>query len=198
MSVEEIQSTEIPSVPSSMEDMARWAEDFARDHFDDLKKLDTILSLVSGGFIEIPADPTVPGADGNWRWYNDGTDLTLQRKIDDIWTDTAIKMLSTGELITLAGRIVKTIRIDSGDSPYTVLDSDHEIFCDTDGGAIIVNLLAGIDGRTHIIKNVGTSGNIVTLSPDGSDLLFGENSDYIILDRGDDEQITYETTEGWG
>jgi hypothetical protein len=55
-----------------------------------------------------------------------------------------------------------------------------------------------VDGRTYTIKNVGTSGNTVTLSPDGTDLLFGENSDYIILDRGDDEQITYETTEGWG
>jgi hypothetical protein len=92
---------------------------------------------------------------------------------------------------------VNTTGIQVGDSPYTVLDSDHEIFCDTDGGAITVNLPAGVDGTKYIIHNVGTTGNVVTLTPDGSDLLFGENSNYTILDRGDDEQITYETTEGW-
>ena len=93
---------------------------------------------------------------------------------------------------------VKTTRIINTDSPYTVLASDHEIFCDTDTGAITVNLPAGINGTRYIIHNVGTSGNIVTLHPNGADLLFGLNEDYIILDRGDDEQVTYETTEGWG
>jgi hypothetical protein len=94
------------------------------------------------------------------------------------------------------GLRVNTTRITS--SPYTALVTDDDIFVDTDGGAITINLPAGIDGKKYTIKNVGTSGNSVTLSPNGAELLFGENSDYVILDRGDDEQITYETTEGWG
>jgi hypothetical protein len=99
------------------------------------------------------------------------------------------------DLIGAGGRRKDTTRITAN---TTLNNTHHEVFCDTDGGAFAVTLPAGVDGRTYTIKNVGTSGNTVTLSPDGTDLLFGENSDYIILDRGDDEQITYETTEGWG
>jgi hypothetical protein len=94
------------------------------------------------------------------------------------------------------GLFIQTTRVTSG--PYIPLRTDDDIFVDTDGGAITVNLPAGIDGKKYTIKNVGTAGNIVTLHPNGGDLLFGLNEDYIILDRGDDEQITFETTEGWG
>ena len=96
------------------------------------------------------------------------------------------------------GMIVNTTRITDAESPYTVLASDHHIFCDTDGGDITVNLPVGIDGTNYIIYNTGSSGNILTMSPNGAELLLGLNEDYIILDRGDDEQITFETTEGWG
>jgi hypothetical protein len=110
--------------------------------------------------------------------------------------DAAVDLVTVNaDLIGNGGRRKNTTRLTAN----TTLDNTHhEVFCDTDGGAITVTLPAGVDGRTYTIKNVGTSGNAVTLTPDGSDLLFGENSDYIILDRGDDEQITYETTEGWG
>ena len=99
MPVETIQSTEISSVPGGMEDMKRWIEDFARDHFDDLKKLNTILSLVSGGFVEIPADGALPGANGNWRWYHNGTDLILQHKVSGTWTSKDIKLLANGTVL---------------------------------------------------------------------------------------------------
>ncbi len=45
MTVREIGSKEIPSVPPSFEDLKIWAEEFARDHFEDLKKLNEILAL---------------------------------------------------------------------------------------------------------------------------------------------------------
>lgn len=99
MTIEVIQSTEIPTVPSTMEDMKRWAEDFARDHFDDLKKLNTTLALISEGFVEISKDDSLPGDAGNWRLRHDGTDLVLQLKIVDTWTDTAFKMLTTGDIV---------------------------------------------------------------------------------------------------
>jgi hypothetical protein len=94
------------------------------------------------------------------------------------------------------GMIVNTTRITDAESPYTVLESDHHIFCDTDGGDITVNLPVGIDGTQYIIYNTGSAGNTLTMSPDGAELLFGDNSDYDIHDDAD-EQITNETTEGW-
>ena len=62
------------------------------------RKINFLLSLVNSGFVEIPADDVAPGADGNWRWRVDGADLVLQRKISGTWTDTAIKMFSTGTI----------------------------------------------------------------------------------------------------
>ena len=57
-----------------------------------------------------------------------------------------------------------------GDSPYTVQDWDEVILADTAGGAIIVNLSPGQDGRDLFIKNIATSGaNAVTVTPNGSD-----------------------------
>ena len=45
MATREIGSTEITSVPDSMEDLKIWVEEFARDHFEDLKKMNDILAL---------------------------------------------------------------------------------------------------------------------------------------------------------
>jgi len=99
-------------------------------------------------------------------------------------------------LVTTGGRQHNTTRLTSGDSPYDVLYTDHEIFCDTDGGAITVNLPAGIDGTNLRIINCGSSGNDVTVTPDGSELLKGANSSQTISD-GSTLIITYEATEGW-
>ncbi len=70
------------------------------------RKINFLLSLVNSGFVEIPADDVAPGADGNWRWRVDGSDLVLQRKISGTWTDTALKVLSSG--ITRIGDVDST------------------------------------------------------------------------------------------
>ena len=89
--------------------------------------------------------------------------------------------------------IFTTTRIINTDSPYTILSTDHVIFCDTDGGVITVLLPVGIDGREYKIINCGS--NDVTLTPNGAELLNGANSSMtfgtgVIV-------VTYETTEGW-
>lgn len=66
------------------------------------RKINFLLSLVNIGFMEIPVDDQMPGADGNWRWRVDGADLVLQRLTSGTWTDTAIKMFSTGEFAILS------------------------------------------------------------------------------------------------
>ena len=99
--------------------------------------------------------------------------------------------------ITIAsssGNTQNTTRVTS--SPYAVLSTDNNIFCDTDGGAITVNLPAGVNGTKYRVINCGSSGNNVTLTPNGTELLFGANAGYAITD-GNRELIVYETTEGW-
>lgn len=89
-----------------------------------------------------------------------------------------------------------TTRITAADSPYTVLHSDEIIFADSDGGAITINLLAGVEGKYHKIINVGTSGNNVTVFPDGTEQLFGGGGSFGLIDS---EIIAthYNSVEGW-
>lgn len=77
------------------------------------RRINFLLSLLNSGFVEIPADDVDPGTDGNWRWRADGADLVLQRLISGTWTDTALKILSTG--ITRIG--------DGGSTNYTELSA---------------------------------------------------------------------------
>lgn len=99
-------------------------------------------------------------------------------------------------LTTTGGRINSTTRITSADSPYAVLATDEIIFVDTDSGAVTVNLPAGVDGTHYRIINCGTSGNAITVNPNGAELLLGVNSSYTLLD-GQVMELNYETTEGW-
>lgn len=201
MAIEEIQSTEIPSVPQSLEDLARWTEDWSRDHFDDLKKLDTLLSLISGGFVEIPADPTVPGADGNWRWYNDGTDLILQRKVADVWTDTGIKFLNTGETKTLAGRIVNLT--EDKDATIVIAATDDHVSMQYSATGISAALLPPIttsnDGQEFHVKDAdyNASVNNITVNTTGADTIEGELDGLMTLDGECWTMIANNTTKNW-
>ena len=111
-------------------------------------------------------------------------------------TTDRLAVLANGALQSFAGRRKNTTRITSADSPYTMLVTDDELFCDSDGGAITVNLLAGVVGTRHRIINCGSSGNDVTVSPNGAELLFGVNSDAAVTD-GDAEILVFESTENW-
>ncbi|HDY88065.1 MAG TPA: hypothetical protein ENH82_08140 [bacterium] len=91
-----------------------------------------------------------------------------------------------------------TTRITNADSPYTTLSNDRNIFTNTDNDPIIMNLVVGSKGIYHRIANTGSSGNAVTLNPNGMDLLLGSNSSVKLLD-GDVLIIVYEASgpEGW-
>lgn len=104
----------------------------------------------------------------------------------------------TGILTTGGGRIAHITRIDDTDSPYTILESDHIVMCDTDDGVITANLPAGVDGTNYIIKNTGTSGNDVTLDPNGTEQLFkgGAGVSEVVADM-ETLNIYFETTENW-
>ena len=90
----------------------------------------------------------------------------------------------------------RTTRIINTASPYSLLSTDVDLFADTDGGPITVNLPVGSDEQSYRIINCGSSGNNITLTPNGAELLKGVNASMTITD-GNDLLITYETTEGW-
>jgi hypothetical protein len=79
---------------------------------------------------------------------------------------------------------------------YTILITDDVIFCNTDGGAFTVTLPAGVEGQTFKVLNSGTSINLLTVAPNGSELLLGANSGFTLND-GESLDLTYNATDGW-
>lgn len=105
-------------------------------------------------------------------------------------------VVCTDRFQTDSGRIVNTTRIDSGDSPYAVLSSDHHIKANTDTAAVTVNLPAGVAGTAYRIVNTGTSATDVTVNPNGAEKLVGANSSFILRD-GEALIVTFDSTDGW-
>ncbi len=96
------------------------------------------------------------------------------------------------QLHTTKGRIVNTTRI-VGD---TTLDNTHHVvFCDTDGGAILVTLPAGVDGTYYRVINNGSSGNDVTIDGDAAETVLGAATQ--TLSDGEILTIVFETAENW-
>lgn len=69
------------------------------------------------------------------------------------------------------GKTRRTVLIDSASvTSYNVTDRDEVILVDSTTAAVTVNLTNAADDRELIIKNFSSStGNNVTVSPDGSD-----------------------------
>lgn len=95
-----------------------------------------------------------------------------------------------------AGGYATSKRVVIGASPYTLLTTEEAIFCVTDGGAITINLPAGIHNTQYRIINTGSSGNAVILTPNGAELLTGANASRTLSDSSV-IILVYETTEGW-
>jgi hypothetical protein len=150
--------------------------------------------------------------DGVIRWKEDEDyflfldDILMQTTEKIYFRDTAVSISSVNDghldltadiSIDLNGSVViNTTRITSGDSPYTIIATDHIVYADTDGGIITVNLPVGVDGARYKIINTGSSGNNLTITPNGLELLNGVNASEVLVDS-ENLILTYETTEGW-
>ena len=116
-----------------------------------------------------------------------------------MWFTSVYQTIGSGISIVIgifnteSGRIKKITRVTAD---YTVLSTDHAVFADTDGGAVIATLPAGIQGTEYELNNVGSSGNNLTVTPNGSELLFGSASSFEMIDS-EGITIKYEPTEGW-
>jgi len=118
-----------------------------------------------------------------------------EKGIKEVW----VKWFSlVTSFITLNNlyRTRSTTRITSTDSPYTMLATVKNLKCDTDGGAITVLLEAGTNGTKHKISNDGTSGNDVTVTPNGTELLYQVNGSEALYDA-ENFDLDFQTVEGW-
>ena len=118
---------------------------------------------------------------------------------DDAFTEDYLSIIESlvllAEEVDTKNDILKTTtRVTT--SPYTLLATDEEVYFDTDTIPIVALLPAGEDGRNYRMINTGSSLNDVTLTPDGTDLLFGVNATERIAD-GEVLIATFETDEGW-
>ena len=99
-----------------------------------------------------------------------------------------------GRLDTRASKLTGKVRTTS--ATYNDASAFEEYFCNTDSNAIQFNLDVGIDRRRVRIVNTGTSGNDVTITPDGSENLLGANSSFTLAD-GESLIIVFDTNDGW-
>jgi len=79
---------------------------------------------------------------------------------------------------------------------YTILSSDENVFGDTDSAGFTMTLPAGTDGQHFKIMNTGTGLNLLDISPNGAELLIGENSNFE-LNAGESLDLVYNVIEGW-
>lgn len=94
------------------------------------------------------------------------------------------------------GQVDSTNRITT--SPYNILVTDYILFFNTDGGNITANLPAGIEGTRYKIINSGTSGNTLTVTPNGTEQLFGGGAGVSSnLSDGQSIDIHYNSVDGW-
>jgi len=110
-------------------------------------------------------------------------------------TDVFTALTVNGLFRTTAG-IAQKITVVTAN--YTVLATDNIVMCDTDGGGFTVTLPAIVQGTQYRICNTGTSSNNVTLTPNGTEKLFGVNASETIYDQEDFEiNGDTENSQGW-
>lgn len=118
------------------------------------------------------------------------TDYRIQEDGVDMLT-----VLAGGVLQTHKGRISNTSRYTT---TQTLDATDEIVFANTDGSAWTLSLPAGVEGTHYKIINCGTSGNDLTVDPNGTEQLYGGGAGVAqTLSDGEVINIHYNATEGW-
>jgi len=79
------------------------------------------------------------------------------------------------------GMISSVRAITTKTANYTATAGDSMIFCNATSGAFTITLPVGVMGKVYTIKKIDTSGNKITLSPDGAETIDGEVSQALNL-----------------
>lgn len=147
---------------------------------------------------------------------SDLLDVEIKQKLEEISTDftdgsipfaesgfvtqdlrlnwQAINRIFTADGVHVSAGRRKAVRSVSNDYNLTIYD--EELYVDTTGGTVSVYLPAGIDGTSYRIHNIGSVNNPVLVTPDGIDLLFGDNTVAALYDA-EVFILTFESTNGW-
>ena len=102
-------------------------------------------------------------------------------------------LINGNQFQSVFGRKINTTRKTT---TYTLTIQDDELFGNTDSSSWTLSLPAGTEGQRHRITNSGSSSNQLTVSPNGSEHLLGENDDFVLED-GESLYIVWNTTDGW-
>lgn len=97
-----------------------------------------------------------------------------------------------GILDTLRARVT----VERYTTSTTIDGRVYQYNFNTDGGAITCTLPPGVINKEIKIVNTGTSGNTLTIAPNGTDKLIGVNSSFTLSD-GESLIILYDGTDGW-
>jgi len=103
----------------------------------------------------------------------------------------AVDVTINGLTTTNGGIVRQTVRITEA---YTVLSTDYTIYANTDSGDYPLYLPVGTEGAEYEVLVSGS--NTLTMTPNGTDKLFGENASFDAYDL-EGFTIKYNTIEGW-
>jgi len=114
----------------------------------------------------------------NKRWHiicqTDGLVETVSESTPTVCPNNAGHTI--GEVRWVGNASARCCRTETG--AYTVKLHDDIIFCDGTGGSFSVTLPTAVNsaGIKFEIKKIDSSGNIITIDPDGSELIDGETT----------------------
>ena len=171
--------------------MTNWPDPVIEEFLNMIRALITIAglldNLIDKKIEEIPTD----FLDGSIPFVDNG--FLVEDNLRLVW-DSLLNILTIGGIVSSQGRRKNITRVTT--TPYDVLASDEIIMIDTDLIPIVANLPAGSEGQTHKIINCGTTGNNVTINPNGLELLNAINGPETLYDA-ESLDISYDTAEGW-
>lgn len=171
--------------------MTNWADPVIEEFLNMIRALITIAELLD---IEIDQKiETIPTdfLDGSIPFVDNG--FLVEDNLRLVW-DRLLNIMTIGGIVSSQGRRKSVTRVMT--TPYNILVSDEIIMVDTDLIPIVINLPAGAEGQTHKIVNCGTSGNSVTINPNGLELLNATNGPETLYDA-ESLDISYDSTVGW-
>lgn len=174
-----------------LKSMTNWADPVIEEFLNMIRALVTISELLDIEIDQKLEEIRTDFLDGSIPFVESGYLVEDNARLT--W-DSINHILGIVGIVSSTGRRKNVTRINSG--PYNILYTNEIIMVDTDTIDITINLPAGVDGQAYKIVNCGTSGNIVTINPNGTELLNGVNAPETLYDS-ENLDLSYDSTEGW-
>jgi hypothetical protein len=177
---------------ASLSEKTGWDEAVIRDYLSILENLivlaDRLDVEIDQKIEEIATDfsnGSIPFAEGGYLVENNSR----------LFWDNTNNILRITGIVQSTGRLKGGTVVTNAMSPYTILATDETVIADTDTGVITLLLPAGVEFTAYRVENAGMAGNDVTLTPKGSEKLFGVNASEFLIDL-EHLDIQY-SSKGW-